>query len=73
LPDEQNDFLYETIVPNCRKEHACVKKIEKYISERFKSNLVASEELYLIIHIHRVLEENKQETKRKLETDGSLD
>lgn len=72
LPAEQNDFLYETIVPNCTKEHACVKKIEKYIKEKFKNTLTASEELYLIIHIHRVLEENKQETKRKFETDGSL-
>ena len=60
LPDEQNDFLYEQIVPNCKMEYACVKKIEKYINEKFHNTLAASEELYLTIHIHRVLEENRQ-------------
>lgn len=59
LPEEHNDFLYEQIVPNCQKEYTCVKKIGIYISEKFKTVLTASEELYLMIHIHRVLEENK--------------
>ncbi|BCJ96701.1 transcriptional regulator [Anaerocolumna cellulosilytica] len=71
LPEEQNDFLYEQIVTNCRKEYACVKKIGKYITEKFHTDLTAPEELYLTIHIHRVLEENKQKKDSIEETDGS--
>ncbi|SFO40521.1 PRD domain-containing protein [Anaerocolumna aminovalerica] len=58
LPEEQNDFLYDQIVLNCGKEYACVKKIGKYIKEKFGSTLTAPEELYLTIHIHRVLGEH---------------
>lgn len=60
LPVEQNDFLYEQIISNCKREYECVKKVGKYIFEKFHTTLTAPEELYLTIHIHRVFEENKQ-------------
>ncbi len=60
MPEEQNDFLYDQIVSNCGREHTCVKKIGKYIKEKFNAALTASEEMYLTIHIHRVLEEYNQ-------------
>ncbi len=60
MPEESNDLLYHQIISNCKKEYACVKKVGKYIQERFQTALTATEELYLTIHIHRVLGEYNQ-------------
>ncbi|WP_067840496.1 PRD domain-containing protein [Amphibacillus sediminis] len=69
--EQDNDFLYDQIISNCPDEYACVKKLEKYIKEKFDTGLTMTEELYLTIHIHRVLEESKQrEMSNNTETDG---
>lgn len=60
MPEESKDLLYNQIISNCKKEYACVKKIEKYIYEKFQTYLTDTEELYLTIHIHRVLGEYYQ-------------
>ncbi|SEO88141.1 transcriptional antiterminator, BglG family [Amphibacillus marinus] len=57
--EQGDDFLYEQIINNCPAEYKCVNKLEKYIIEKFSTELTQTEELYLTIHIHRVLEENK--------------
>lgn len=56
IPDEKNTFLYQKIMETCVREHECVKKIGVYIKERFKVSITDQEELYLALHIHRVME-----------------
>lgn len=56
IPDEKNQFLYEQIMEACARERNCVRKIERYISERFQVSVTTQEELYLMLHIHRVLD-----------------
>lgn len=56
IPDEKNQFLYEQIIEACSGEKDCVKKIEVYIRERFGVSITSQEKLYLMLHIHRVLD-----------------
>lgn len=56
IPDEKNQFLYEQIMEACAREKGCVEKIEVYIRERFHVTITTQEELYLMLHIHRVLD-----------------
>ena len=56
IPDEKNQFLYEQIMEACARERDCVKKIEIYINERFHVSVTSQEKLYLMLHIHRVLD-----------------
>ena len=41
---------------SARKEFDCVRRIQIYISESFYMKLTNQEELYLALHIHRILE-----------------
>ena len=36
--------------------HECVKKVEKFIKEKYTYDLTKEEKLYLMIHIQRVTE-----------------
>ena len=56
LPNEKNPFLYEHIMSTCKPESDCVQKINKYISTQFDSEMTNQEEMYLVLHIHRLLE-----------------
>jgi beta-glucoside operon transcriptional antiterminator len=54
---EQVDFIYEQVRVNCKVEYECVKKIETYIYNEYSKNIPIQEELYLMIHIHKILGE----------------
>lgn len=58
--EDNNDLLYEQIISNFNKEYQCAKKIGAYVNEKFGEQLQSQEELYLTIHIHRILEEHKK-------------
>lgn len=58
--DEKNTYLYRQIMESCARERECVKKIGIYIRERFKVSVTSQEELYLTLHIHRVMETMQQ-------------
>jgi len=57
LPEEKSNVLYEQIAAVCQKEFECVKRIQLYITDQFHCRLTNQEEMYLALHIHRVLEE----------------
>lgn len=57
IPAESEDLLFDQILPVCQREYQCVKKIGIYIQEIFQTPISRQEELYLTIHIHRILEE----------------
>lgn len=59
IPDDGKGFPYEEIMNSCKRETECVKKIGVYIEDRFKVKLTSQEELYLILHTHRILETNE--------------
>lgn len=54
---EQVDFIYEQVRANCKSEYECVNKIKRYIYNEYSRNLPVQEELYLMIHIHKILGE----------------
>lgn len=54
---EQVDFIYEQVRNNCKDEYECVKKIKTYIYKEYSRDLPIQEELYLMIHIHKILSE----------------
>lgn len=54
---EEVDFIYEQVRNNCKAEYECVKKIRAYIYTEFSRELPVQEELYLMIHIHKIIGE----------------
>lgn len=54
---EQVDFIYEHVRRNCKDEYECVKKIKTYIFNTYARKLPVQEELYLMVHIHKILSE----------------
>lgn len=54
---EQVDFIYVHVRNNCKAEYQCVKKIKTYIYNEYSRTLPMQEELYLMIHIHKILGE----------------
>ncbi|MBS4803436.1 MAG: PRD domain-containing protein [Clostridium sp.] len=54
---EDVDFIYEQVRNNCKAEYECVKKIRAYIYTEFSRELPVQEELYLMIHIHKIIGE----------------
>lgn len=59
LPEENPSFLFDEITTGYPKEYACAKRVAQFIQTRHNMHLTNQEVLYLVIHIHRVLEENK--------------
>lgn len=60
LAEEQNLYLYQQVMETCKRERGCVKKINIYIKDRFQVKITSQEELYLTLHIHRVLDSIQQ-------------
>lgn len=54
LPNEDNAFLYRHIMESCPNEARCAAKVAIYIQEQFKLVLTNQEEMYLVLHIHRL-------------------
>lgn len=56
-PKDTNDIIFDNIFEMCYREYYCVRKIEIFIKEKYHTDISKNEELYLTIHIHRILEE----------------
>ena len=41
----------------CKEEYECVKKVGAYMYKEYSRELPRQEELYLMIHIHKILGE----------------
>lgn len=57
---DYEDSFYTHVLEKCPREYECVKKIGIFIKEKFDSKLSKQEEMYLAVHIHRILEEYAQ-------------
>lgn len=57
IREDSEDLLFDRIISVCEREYQCVKKIGIFIKETFYMQISRQEELYLTIHIHRILEE----------------
>ena len=65
-PSDQMDFLYDEITDKCRAEYDCVKKVDLLVRTNYHRELPRQEKLYLTIHFHQLLEENRtREQERK--------
>lgn len=56
-PKDINDIIFDNIFEMCYREYYCVRKIGIFIKEKYHTDISKNEELYLTIHIHRILEE----------------
>lgn len=56
LPEDTSKLLYSQIAQACTSEFSCVGRIDRFVRERFGTGLTNQEEMYLALHIHRVLE-----------------
>lgn len=56
-PKDTNDIIFDNIFEMCYREYYCVRKIGIFIKEKYHTDISKNEELYLTIHIHRILEE----------------
>lgn len=54
---DKDDEIYEMLKIKYPIAYECVKKIEKFIKEKYTYDLTKEEKLYLMIHIQRVTEE----------------
>lgn len=52
---EEGDLFNERIAEACATELICVRKIGIYVKRNFHSTLTEQEEIYLALHIHRIL------------------
>ena len=59
-PEAADTSMYRQIIDSCTKERECVRKIEVYVRERFRTLISNQEVFYLILHIHRVVEMHRQ-------------
>lgn len=55
LPNERDEALYHEIVDRCRPELQCTRRIDAYVSGKFGKHMTTQEEMFLVLHIHRVL------------------
>lgn len=55
IEGEEDDPFNQRIAEACEKELVCVKKIGIYVESNFHKKLTELEEIYLAIHIHRIL------------------
>lgn len=53
---DKDDEIYEMIKIKYPTSYECVKKIEKFIKEKYTYDLTKEEKLYLMIHVQRVTE-----------------
>ncbi|MCI9093761.1 MAG: PRD domain-containing protein [Coprobacillus sp.] len=54
--EEQENEFYQQIYKSYPQAYYCVQKIRKYVKDVFKCDLTHDEEVYLILHIHRVFD-----------------
>lgn len=55
-----NEIIFDNIFETCYREYYCVRKISVFIKEKYYVEVLKHEELYLTLHIHRILEENNK-------------
>ncbi|MCI9298385.1 MAG: PRD domain-containing protein [Lachnospiraceae bacterium] len=56
LPEDASRLLYDQIAQVCTSEFSCVERVDRFVRERFGVGVTNQEEMYLALHIHRVLE-----------------
>lgn len=59
LPEDSSRILYDQIASVCTSEFSCVEKINLFVEEQFNVKLTNQEEMYLALHIHRILDGGK--------------
>ena len=61
LPEDSSGLLYDQIAQVCTSEFSCVDRVDRFVRERFGVGLTNQEEMYLALHIHRVLEGGRKD------------
>ena len=60
LLDDEETEMAEEIKRKYTKEYACARKITDYIRERYHTELTGEEQMYLTIHIRRILRKENE-------------
>ena len=64
VPEVEDTSIYQQLIDNCVKERDCVRKIEVYVKERFRTSITNQEIFYLTLHIHRVVDIHQQRDRQ---------
>jgi len=56
VESSEKDVLVESVKNSCKEEFLCVERINMYLEKEFNITLTDQEQMYLTIHIHRILE-----------------
>lgn len=56
IESSEKDVLVESVKNSCKEEFLCVERINMYLEKEFNITLTDQEQMYLTIHIHRILE-----------------
>lgn len=54
---DDDDFIYREVKKKYSAAYGCVKKIEKYLSERYRRSLTKEEKSYLTLHIQKITQD----------------
>ena len=60
LSEGLTEFLFDQIVPQCPEEYGCTCKVADFLLRTYGIRLSRQEQMYLTLHINRVLEEWKR-------------
>ena len=60
LSEGLTEFLFDQIVPQCPEEYGCTCKVADFLLRTYGIRLSGQEQMYLTLHINRVLEEWKR-------------
>jgi beta-glucoside operon transcriptional antiterminator len=55
FPDEEVDALYQSMTKNMIKEQEIINKLAEFIKSQYHTVLTKQEEIYLLIHLHRLI------------------
>ncbi|MGM0168898.1 beta-glucoside operon transcriptional antiterminator [Enterococcus sp. AZ135] len=60
FPDEDKEELYQTLAIKMTKEVAIIRAFEIFIDKEYGLNITKQEKIYLLVHLHRIVEEQER-------------
>lgn len=60
VKEDKEDVLQQKIIEMCPREYRCVEKIGLFVQAKYGREISKTEELYLTIHLHQLLEEKQK-------------
>jgi beta-glucoside operon transcriptional antiterminator len=66
FPDEDKEELYQTLAVKMTNEVAIIRAFEIFISKEYGLDITKQEKIYLLVHLHRIVEEQEREREKSI-------